>query len=74
MSWIASNKNRFSPDSTPCYGKIEANAVYIIPSILRQALEENGFNYLKVTRVLKIMDSLKQEKIIKDTVKCKCRK
>ena len=53
VSWIASNKNRFSPDSTPCYGKIEANAVYIIPSILRQALEENGFNYLKVTRGFK---------------------
>ena len=41
VSWVASNKNRFSPDSTPCYGKIEANAVYIIPSVLRQALEEN---------------------------------
>lgn len=53
VSWIASNKNRFSPDSTPCYGKIEANAVYIIPSVLRQALEENGFNYLKVTRGFK---------------------
>ena len=53
VSWIASNKDRFSPDSTPCYGKIEANAVYIIPSILRQALEENGFNYLKVTRGFK---------------------
>ncbi len=53
VSWVASNKNRFSPDSTPCYGKIEANAVYIIPSILRQALEENGFNYLKVTRGFK---------------------
>ncbi|MDO4200400.1 MAG: DUF927 domain-containing protein [Clostridia bacterium] len=53
VSWIASNKNRFSPDSTPCYGKIEANAVYIIPSVLRQALEEDGFNYLKVTRGFK---------------------
>ena len=53
VSWVASNKNRFSPDSTPCYGKIEANAVYIIPSVLRQALEENGFNYLKVTRGFK---------------------
>ena len=50
LNWIASNKNRFSPDSTPCYGKIEANSIYIIPSVLRQALEENGFNYLKITR------------------------
>ena len=53
MGWIASNKNRFSPDSTPCYGKFETDTIYIIPNILRQALEENGFNYLKVTRGFK---------------------
>lgn len=51
--WITSNKNRFSPDSTPCYGKIEQNKVYIIPSILRQALSDNGFDYSKVTRGFK---------------------
>lgn len=51
--WITSNKNRFSPDSTPCYGKIEQNKVYIIPSILRQTLLENGFDYSKVTRGFK---------------------
>lgn len=53
MGWIASNKNRFSPDSTPCYGKIESDTIYIIPNILRQDLEQNGFNYLKVTRGFK---------------------
>ncbi len=51
--WITSNKNRFLPDSTPCYGKIEQDTVYIIPNILRQALEENGFDYSKVTRGFK---------------------
>ena len=51
--WIASNKNRFSPDSTPCFGKIEQDMVYVIPNILREALEENGFDYLKVTRGFK---------------------
>lgn len=51
--WITSNKNRFLPDSTPCYGKIEQDAVYIIPNILRQALDENGFDYSKVTRGFK---------------------
>ena len=51
--WITSNKNRFLPDSTPCYGKIEHDAVYIIPNILRQALEENGFDYSKITRGFK---------------------
>ena len=56
--WITSNKNRFSPDSTPCYGKIEQNKVYIIPNILRQALLENGFDYSKVTRGFKERDYL----------------
>ena len=51
--WIASNKNRFSPDSTPCFGKIEEDMVYVIPNILREALEENGFDYSKVTRGFK---------------------
>ena len=51
--WITSNKNRFLPDSTPCYGKIEQDRVYIIPNILRQALEENGFDYSKITRGFK---------------------
>ena len=53
VDWIISNKNRFVPDSTPCYGKIEKNTIYILPSILRQALEDNEFNYLKVTRGFK---------------------
>lgn len=51
--WITSNKNRFSPDSTPYYGKIEQDKVYIIPNILRQALLENGFDYSKFTRGFK---------------------
>lgn len=51
--WIASNRNRFAPDSTPCYGKIEKDKVFIIPNILRQALTENGFDYSKVTRGFK---------------------
>lgn len=51
--WIASNRNRFAPDSTPCYGKIESDKVYIIPNILRQALTENGFDYSKITRGFK---------------------
>ena len=64
MGWIASNKNRFSPDSTPCYGKIESDTIYIIPNILRQALEENGFNYLKVTRGFKDFGFIETKKDI----------
>ena len=51
--WITSNKNRFLPDNTPCYRKIEQNRMYIIPNILRQALLENVFDYSKVTRGFK---------------------
>lgn len=47
--WIMSNKNRFLPDSTPCYGIIEQDVVYIMPNILCPALDENGFDYSKVT-------------------------
>lgn len=47
--WITSNKNRFLPDSTPCYGIIEQDVVYIMPNILCPALDENGFDYSKVT-------------------------
>ena len=54
VSWIASNKNRFSPDSTPCYGKIEANAVYIIPSVLRQNLEKEVDHMYSLNRTAKI--------------------
>lgn len=53
IGWIASNRNRFAPDSTPCYGKIEKDKVYIIPNILRQALSDNGFDYSKITRGFK---------------------
>lgn len=60
--WITSNKNRFLPDSTPCYGKIEHDAVYIIPNILRTALEENGFDYSKVTRGFKDRNLIEAKK------------
>ena len=60
--WITSNKNRFLPDSTPCYGKIEQDAVYIIPNILRTALEENGFDYSKVTRGFKDRNLIEAKK------------
>lgn len=45
--WVASNRKRFCQDSIPCYGAIEANGVYIIGSVFRQALEEGGFSYTK---------------------------
>ena len=45
--WVASNKSRFDNLAAPCYGKIESGKVYIIASVLREALTDNGFNYTK---------------------------
>ncbi|MDR1628540.1 MAG: DUF927 domain-containing protein [Oscillospiraceae bacterium] len=69
VGWIASNKNRFLPDSTPCYGKIENDAVYVIPSILRDALEENGFDYGKIIRGFKERGFIETQKDAKNIVR-----
>ena len=47
IDWVASNRSRFDSSISPCYGKIENGKVYIIVSVLRQALTDNGFNYTK---------------------------
>ena len=47
QDWIAENRKRFSQDSIPCYGTVEPTHVYIIGTVLRQALEDNGFSYSK---------------------------
>ncbi len=51
--WLIANRARFTNDSVPCYGAIDEEKYYIIPSFLRAAFEENGFNYSKVTRGFK---------------------
>ena len=53
IDWVASNKSRFDSSISPCYGKIENGKVYIIVSILRQALTDNGFNYTKCIKGFK---------------------
>jgi len=47
QDWIAANRKRFSQDSIPCYGTVDPTHVYIISTILRQALEESGFSCSK---------------------------
>ena len=51
--WVASNKTRFDLLSAPCYGKTENGKVYIIASVLRQALNDNDFNYTKCIKGFK---------------------
>ena len=50
--WIASNKVHFCGstgqfDMPPVYGKAEKNAVYVIASVMNEALEEAGFSARK---------------------------
>lgn len=45
--WVAENKSRFDTTVSPCYGKTEARHVFVIASVLRQALDEAGFIYTK---------------------------
>jgi len=49
-SWVAINYERFDCSFGMSYGKIEKDRVYIIASVLKQALEENGFSYTKCIR------------------------
>lgn len=53
IDWITSNYSRFSADANPCYGIVENDKCYVIPSCLRNALEENNFDYGKITRGFK---------------------
>ena len=53
IGWITSNYSRFSTDSNPCYGTVENDRCYVIPSCLRNALEDNNFDYGKITRGFK---------------------
>jgi uncharacterized protein (DUF927 family) len=51
--WIIGNLTRFTNEATPCYGMVENGKFYIIPAYLREALENNGFDFSKVTRGFK---------------------
>ena len=48
--WVAKNKACFDSAVPPCSGKIETGRVYIIASVLREALEKAGFSYTKCIR------------------------
>ena len=50
QGWVASNRNCFKPHSTPRYGKLERDGVYITINILREAMEKAGYSYAKCVR------------------------
>jgi hypothetical protein len=45
--WVASNKQRFYGDLPPCYGTMDDKKVYILTSVLQEAIEKAGFSYGK---------------------------
>jgi hypothetical protein len=55
--WIAENGNSFN-DTAPGqhYGLIEANTAYVLPNVLREALEKAGFSYRKTITWLAASD------------------
>jgi hypothetical protein len=50
QGWVASNRNCFKAHSTPRYGKLEKDGVYITINILREAMEKAGYSYAKCVR------------------------
>lgn len=50
VDWVATNRTRFDSAISPCYGKIEVNKVYVLASVLRQAMEDGGYSYTKSIR------------------------
>ena len=59
IGWLVSNEQRFSPDATPFYGKVEPSPggqydeYFVIPQYLDRALEEAGFNVKKTFQGLR---------------------
>jgi hypothetical protein len=57
--WLVSNRNRFSPEATPLYGKHDSSPggkydeYYVIPQYLDTALEDAGFNVKKTFQGLR---------------------
>ena len=59
VGWLVSNGNRFSPDASPFYGKMEPSPggkydeFFVIPQYLDAALEDAGFNVKKTFQGLR---------------------
>jgi len=57
--WLVSNENRFSPDISPYYGKLQQSPggrydeFFVIPQYLDKALEDAGFNVKKTFQGLR---------------------
>lgn len=55
--WVAANVNHFGKEQEPaqgeCYGFLESDMAYIIPSVLKNALQEDGFSERAVLSYLR---------------------
>jgi putative DNA primase/helicase len=72
--WVAENKTRFNTAISPCYGKIEKNHVYVIASVLREALEYAGFIYTKCIKGFRDRDYIETFSNSEGSRNCQCQK
>jgi putative DNA primase/helicase len=72
--WLAENKTRFDTAVSPCYGKIEKNCVYVIASVLREALEYAGFIYTKCIKGFRDRDYIEVFANSEGSRNCQCQK
>lgn len=50
--WLQVNDAAFSPNAKPCYGNQMGGVYYVLPTPLREALEDAGFSYRKTVKWL----------------------
>ena len=50
--WVISNKLQFDRDAKPIYGFQEGKTIYILPSVIEEALTKKGFSYRKTIKAL----------------------
>lgn len=72
--WLAENKTRFDTAVSPCYGKIERHHVYVIASVLREALEYAGFIYTKCIKGFRDRDYIENFSNSEGSRNCQCQK
>lgn len=72
--WVAENKTRFDTTFSPCYGKIERKNIFVIASVLREALEEAGFVYSKCIKGFRDREYIETFTNSEGERNCQCQK
>jgi len=81
-SWVSTNVNKFKPDSSEVYGKLEEEGAYIINTVFYKACEDGGFNstallsFLKEKNLIEVgkKETMRIKKINSVNTRCVCLK